>query len=208
VTLVATAGAPAVAESPRQFFRRHLQQHTSTAGDLAWYLEQSVPKFAGSAEVRLAIEEIVDRLGEFLGFTPSRAEPDDHAVWASPAGSHLLVWVVDQAGAIAALGAALRARDFALGTPAIGAADLLSCLFVVCGAVDERRLNDAVALRRASRHLRLITIAALADVAGRAEAALLAHETVESLLRPASALADSALALLPRAARAPGLAAT
>ena len=54
-------------------FRRHLQHHTSTAADLTWYLDQSVPRFAGSAEVRLAVEELVDRLGIFLGFSTARA---------------------------------------------------------------------------------------------------------------------------------------
>ena len=53
------AGADQV-ETPRQFFRRHLLRHTATATDLTWYLEQSIPRFSGSGEVRLAVEELVD----------------------------------------------------------------------------------------------------------------------------------------------------
>ena len=51
------AGADQV-ETPRQFFRRHLLRHTATATDLTWYLEQSIPRFSGSGEVRLAVEAL------------------------------------------------------------------------------------------------------------------------------------------------------
>ncbi len=207
MTLVGDGAAPAALESPRQFFRRHLQRQTSAAADLTWYLDQSVPRFAASAEVRLAVEEMVDRLGEFLGFSATRGEQDDHAVWRSAGGHVLLVRVLDAAGVVAAIGAGLHARDRALASPVVESAGALSCLLVVCGQADERRVNEAVALRRASLHMRIIGIAALAELAGRAEAAQLGHEQVVTLLRPASALADTMMgvlaapALLPRPGR-------
>ena len=89
------------AESPRQYFRRHLQCHTSSAADLAWYLDQSVPRFAGSAEVKLAVEELVDRLGDFLGFSTSRTDDDEYSVWASPTGQHFIVWTMDATRVVA-----------------------------------------------------------------------------------------------------------
>lgn len=184
-------------ESPRQYFRRHLQGHTSSAADLAWYLDQSVPRFAGSAEVRLAVEELVDRLGDFLGFSTSRADNDDYSVWASATGQHFLVWTTDSARAVARVGAGQHARDRLLASIAVGSDDLLTCVYVVCGAVNERLLNQAVGLRRASRQVRLITVGALAALTGLAESGALAHDHVVTLLRPASALADATIALLP-----------
>jgi hypothetical protein len=204
VTLVGDGAAPAALESPRQYFRRHLQRQTSAAADLTWYLDRSVPQFAGSAEVRLAVEEIVDRLGEFLGFSTTRGEQDDHGVWRSAGGHVLLVRVLDAAGLVAAIGAGLHARDRALASPGVERADAVSCLLVVCGQADERRVNEAVALRRASLHARIIGIGALTDLAGRAEAAQLGHEQIVTLLRPASALADAMMGVLAGPAPRPG----
>jgi hypothetical protein len=193
---VTTLADAALVESPRQFFRRHLQRHTSAASDLAWYLGQSVPKFAGSDEVRLAVEELVDRLGVFLGFGVARAEADDYALWTSPTGARLLVWVVDESRAVARVGAGSHTRDRLLASLAVPTGDLLSCLFVVCGPIRERMLDEAVALRRASRHVRLVGIDALATAGGLVETGAIAHEQALALLRPASALADGMIALL------------
>ena len=51
-------------------------------------------------------------------------------------------------------------------------------------------------LRRASGHVRLLTIDALSALTGLAESLTLTHDQVVSVLRPASALADTTVALL------------
>lgn len=193
MTILADSVVP---ESPRQYFRRHLQRHTSSAADLAWYLDQSVPRFSGSAEVRLAVEEIVDRLGDFLGFSTSRADDEEHSVWASPAGQHFIVWTMEATRAVARVGAGAHTRDRLLASIAVDSEDRLTCVYVVCGTVNERLLNEAVGLRRATRQVRLLTIDALADLAALAESATLSHEQIVGVLRPASALADATIALL------------
>ena len=66
----------------------------------------------------------------------------------------------------------------------------------MCGAVNERLLNEAVGLRRASGQVRLLTIDALSALTGLAEPGTLTHDQVVSVLRPASALADTTVALL------------
>ena len=84
--------------SPRQWFRGYLRQHTSGTADLTWYFIQSVPRFGTDPEVQLAVEELVDQLGRILGFEAKRDDDDaGSAVWMSPAGWHLLVWIVDAA---------------------------------------------------------------------------------------------------------------
>ena len=183
-------------ESPRQYFRRHLQCHTSTAADLTWYLDQSVPRFTGSAEVRLAVEELVDRLGSFLGFSTSRADADEHSVWASVTGQHFIVWTTDSTRAVARVGAGSHIRGRLLASPGVESDDLLTCVYVVCGAVNERLLNEAVGLRRASRQVRLVTVDALLALTRLAESGALDHDHVVTLLRPASALADATIALV------------
>ena len=192
-----TTPADSVApESPRQYFRRHLQCHTSSAADLAWYLDQSVPRFAGSAEVKLAVEEVVDRLGDFLGFSTSRTDDDEYSVWASPTGQHLIVWTMDATRVVARVGAGAHTRDRLLASIAVDSDERLTCLYVLCGAVNERLLNEAVGLRRASGHVRLLTIDALSALTGLAESLSLTHDQVVAVLRPASALADTTVALL------------
>lgn len=188
------------AESPRQYFRRHLRTHTSSATDLTWYLDQSVPRFSGSAEVRLAVEELVDRLGDFLGFSTDRNDRDDHSVWASPTGQHFMVWTMESSRAVACVGAGSHARERMLASLTVGSDEQLTCLYVVCGTAHERLLNEAVSLRRASRHVRIVTIDALRALAGLADSVALAHDRIVTVLRPASALADAAIALLPASA--------
>ena len=69
-----------------------------------------------------------------------------------------------------------------------------------CAAPHERLLNEAVSLRRASRHVRIVSINALTELARLADSATLTHDQIVTVLRPASALADAAIALLPSAA--------
>jgi hypothetical protein len=198
VTILADSVVP---ESPRQYFRRHLQCHTSTAADLTWYLDQSVPRFAGSAEVRLAVEELVNRLGDFLGFSTSRADADEYSLWASATGQHFIVWTMDSTSVVARIGAGSHTRDRLLVSTAVETDDQLTCVYVVCGAANERLLNEAVGLRRATRQVRLVTVEALAALTRLAESGALAHDHVVTLLRPASALADATIALLPFTSR-------
>jgi hypothetical protein len=196
VTVVADTGP--LTETPRQYFRRHLHQQTASAGDLVWYLDQSVPRFGTSDEVRLAVEELVDRLGEFAGFNTSRADDAGHGLWASPRGQRLIVWVEEAGRAVALVGSGTHTRTRLLGTTAVEREDQLTCLYVLVGTLDERLLNEAVALRRAGRHVRLISVPALLDLSRAAGAGLRTHDDVLAALRPPSALADDLVARLVR----------
>jgi len=183
-------------ETPRQFFRRHLLRHTATAADLAWYLEQSVPRFSGSPEVRLAVEELVDRLGDFLGFTTGRQESDAFSRWTSPSGHVIAVWTVDDTRAAGAIADGARVRGRLLASLSVPSSELLTCLYVVCGDVNERRINDGVSLRRATDYARVITVDALASLAERAGSAALGHDEAVAILKPASVVADAVVSLL------------
>ena len=126
MTILADSVVP---ESPRQYLRRHLQCHTSKPADLTWYLDQfQLPRFAGSAEVRLAVEELVDRLGDFLGFSTSRDEDDDYSRWVSATGHQFIVWTMDSARAVAHVGAGAHARNRQMASIAVGSDDLLTCV--------------------------------------------------------------------------------
>lgn len=185
-----------VSESPREYFRRHLRLHTYSPDDLVWYLDQAVPRFSGSDEVRLAVEELVDRLGGMLGFAADRGSRDEHAVWRSPTGAQLIVWVVDGERAVARVGSGAHVRERLLAlTPALHDRKL-TCLYVICGPSHERRLNDAVDLRRAWQHARLVTVDALVALGRHVAAGEVTHEQAAALLRPESALADGAIARL------------
>lgn len=185
------------AESPRLFFRQHLEQHTACGTDLVWFLEQSIPKFAGSAEVRLAVEELIDRLGFFLGFTAMRRDGDsDHGLWSAPDGASLLVMAVDPARAVASISAALHARDRMLGSVPVAREDQLTCLHVVCGTLTDRVVNNAVHLRRATQCVRFVTVDALTRLTGLVESGQVSTAQAVAVLRPSSALADPTIALL------------
>jgi hypothetical protein len=182
-------------ESPRQYFRRHLQQQTSSVRDLRWYLDESVPRFAGSAEVRLAVEELVDRIGEFLSFGVGRLDGDDFGVWTSPHGPRLVVRVESPVRAVASLASVAHARARLLASLDVTRDEDLSSLCVLAGGGDERLLNEAVALRRSAREVRLVSVPALVALAESFEAGRLSHANVLQILRPASALADGVIAI-------------
>ncbi len=194
MTFLADGGVDA--DSPRMFFRTHLEQHTARAVDLVWFLDQSIPKFAGSAEVRLAVEELIDRLGRFLGLATTRDGDSDHGIWSSPDGACLLVMAVDPTRAVSSVSAALHAQDRMLGSMAVTSEEQLTCLHIVCGTANEHLLNEAVHLRRATRCLRFITVDALLRLSGLVESGTMTTEQAVAVLRPPSALADAVVAML------------
>jgi hypothetical protein len=193
---MSAVGVGSAADSPREYFRAFLQQHAPRLSDLAWYFDQSLPRFGGDAEVRLAVEELVDHVGRLLGFTTSRREEDDHSTWSSPAGSHLLVWAVDQATAISRVGQCGRAKDAALAILSVPTADRVTALLVVCGPAPARLLDDAVVLRRTANQVRAVSVASLRTLASLVENQRISHDDALLLLKPASALADPLIALL------------
>jgi hypothetical protein len=182
--------------SPRQWFRGYLRQHTSGTADLTWYFIQSVPRFGNDPEVQLAVEELVDQLGRILGFETAREDAAASALWTSPAGCHLLVWIVDAAGAAARLGKIGHARDAMLASVNVPTEDRLTCLCIVCGAANQRLLTDVLDLRRQSAHVRLIGIDSLIRLAEIAERRELSHDEIVALLRPASPFADGVVSLM------------
>jgi hypothetical protein len=182
--------------SPREWFRGYLRRHTTGTADLTWYFVQSVPRFGSDPEVRLAVEELVDQLGRILGFDAVRDEDADRAVWTSPAGWYLVVWVLDSETAGTRLGQVSHARDAVLATVQVPTDDRVSCLCVVTGQANHRLLTEVIDLRRQSAHVRLVGVDALMKLAEITECGGLSHDEVVSLLRPASPFADSVIALL------------
>jgi hypothetical protein len=182
--------------SPREWFRGYLRLHTSGTADLTWYFIQSVPRFGSDPEVQLAVEELVDHLGRILGFETARDDDAASAVWTSPAGCHLLVWVVDARNAATRLGKIGHARDAVLASVQVPTDDRVSCLCIICGAANQRLLTDVLDLRRQSAHVRLIGIDALIRLTEAVEHRRLSHDEIVSLLRPASPFADAVVSLV------------
>ena len=147
--------------------------------------------------MRLAVEELVDRLGDFLGLSTTREDGDDgHALWLSAhGGQQLTVMVVDSTRAVPVSARASRSRSPAR-LVTVSSEQQLTCLYVVCGTVNERLLNEAVHLRHATRQVRFITVDALIGWPGWLNRARVGR-TGRGVLRPASALADPVIALLP-----------
>jgi hypothetical protein len=182
--------------SPREWFRGYLRRHTTSTADLTWYFVQSVPQFGSDPEVRLAVEELIDQLGRILGFDAARDEDAERAVWTSPAGWHLVVWVLDSQTAAARLGQVSHARDAVLASVQVPTDDRVSCLCIVCGPANHRLLAEVLDLRRQSAHVRLVGVDALMRLAEIIESGRLSHDDVVALLRPASPFADSLISLL------------
>lgn len=183
------------AETPRDYFRRFLRQNAPGAADLAWYFDQALPRFGEGDDVRLAVEELIDQIGRILGFEAQRDEADGYGVWSSAGGSHLLVWAVDAGMAQRQIGHAARARDAWLAGSTAPAGAQATCLLVLCGNVNQGLLNETVALRRASDHVRLITVESLRVLASLAESRVVTSEGARLLLAPPSAFADPMVAL-------------
>ena len=91
---------------------------------------------------------------------------------------------VDPTRAVPSVSAGSHARDRLLASMAVASEEQLTCLHVVCGAANERLLNEAVHLRRASRHVRFITVDALMRLTGLVEAGTLSTDQAIEVLRP------------------------
>ena len=183
------------AETPRQYFRRFLGQHAPRTSDLAWYFDQALPRFSQGADVRLAVEELIDQAGRIAGFDVVREETDGYGVWSSVGGSHVLVWVLDPATAIRQIGHAGRARDAWLAGATAPAGARATCLLVLCGEANQRLVDDTVALRRASDHVRLVTVDSLRVLASLVEGRVVTEDGARLLLSPTGAFADPMIAL-------------
>jgi hypothetical protein len=188
----------AALESPREYFRSYLQLRAARPSDLQWYFDQALPGFTRNPEVRLAVEELVDRLGVLVGFDAARPEGAEYGTWSSN-GTHLLVWVLDMPMAVARLSRLALARDAAAQALGVPALDAVSCLVVLCGAVNQRLLDDTMMLRRVQDHVRVATADGLMTLGTAVERGGLSHDDVRCLLRPAGALVDPLIALADRA---------
>ena len=104
--------------------------------------------------------------------------------------------VVDPTRAIPSVSVGLHARDRLLASVAVTSEQQLTCLHVVCGAANDRLLNEAVHLRHATRYVRFITVDALMRLTGLVESRHVSAEQAIGVLRPASTLADPVVALL------------
>jgi hypothetical protein len=189
------------AADPRVRFRRHLTAVATRVADLAWYLEQSAPRFK-EAEVRLAVEELIDHLGRLMGFDVRRYPEENCAVWALDARSRLLVRPVDADEANVRLGALVLARDALAAAGALDDPRAIACVAVVCGDLRSVRAPDAaVLLGRMMGQVRLVTLDALVVLGRACEGRALSPADAVELLQPVDPFADRLIALAARLAR-------
>jgi len=187
--------AAADAVSARDRFRTFLSEHVTTAHALRYYVDEALPQFADDPQVRLAMEELVDHAGRLLGFEVARDDEWTWSVWRSPGKARLIVRVDRAAGAAASLGQFARQRDIVALAEGDSPLEHMTGLTVVCGELQRRLLEDAVVVRRAADHMRLVTIDALMRLVTRARAGHASHADAATILRPASALVDPLIAL-------------
>jgi hypothetical protein len=176
---------------PRIRFRHHLRSGAVDLTQMREHLARAVPQLTTDPEARVAVEELVSHAGSLLGFSTARDPSDDADVWTSATGVSLMVGVAHGAEMPAALVALSHARERVLVSTGT-AARKVSVLCVVCGSqVDWRRLEDAVALRRALHDIRLVSVDALLTLVGLRGDRVLAHTDAVALLRPADSRADA-----------------
>ena len=193
--------AEEAAADPRVRFRRHLAARVTRVADLAWYLEQSVPRF-GEAEVRLAVEELTDHLGRLIGFEVRRSAEEDCAVWALDARPRLLVRLVDTDTADVRLNGLVLARDTLAAAGVLDDPRAIACVAVVCGDHRPVRSADAaVLLARMMGQVRLVTVEALVVLGRACEGRTLSPADAVELLQPVDPFADRLIALVARLAR-------
>jgi hypothetical protein len=191
-------GDPAAAAGDvgaRDRFRAFLSDHVTTAHALRYYIDEALPHFSENAQVRLAIEELVDHAGRLLRFSVVRDDEWTWSVWRSPGLVRMIVRVDTAAGAAAGLAQFARHRDIVGLAEGDSPRERISGLTVVCGELQPRALEDAVVVRRAADHMRLITIDALVRLVTRARAGHASHADAATILRPASAFVDPLVGL-------------
>ncbi len=191
-------------ETPRERFRRFIQDNVTKVGEVRDYIEACL-RNAGDQYSR-ALQDLVNHVGHFLECTVTFGRYqgvqgqigfDGH--WASPSGFHLILEVktnetypIRTATLTGYIDALISARQIADWDHALG-------LYVVGRPNPEiHQLDHAIIAERRTHQLRLISVESLLSLAELMNEYDVSHNDILAVLRPSGPTIDAVVTLMTR----------
>ena len=196
-------------QTPRERFRQFLQENVTEVGQLRDYVEECL-RTSGDQYSR-ALQDLVNRLGQFLGFHVRYGRYQGVAgqkgfdgLWDSPKGYHVVVEVKTSEVYAVRTATLVGYIDNLISERRIPSWEVALGLYVV-GRPDRelRQLENAIVAEKRTHALRVVSVESLLSLADLLQEYEVSHEDILAVLRPASPRIDSVVDLLSRLAAGP-----
>jgi hypothetical protein len=191
-------------ETPRERFRRFLQQNVLEIGQIQDYVEECLR--SSGDQYNRALQDLVNHLGSFLGFEVTfgryqgiRGKIGFDGHWTSPTGFHVVievkttdVYAIKTAPLVGYVDGLISEKsitswDHALGLYIVGRPD-----------AELRQLENAIVAERRTHQLRIISTESLLVLAEMMNEYQIPHEEILALLRPSGPTIDPTVDLMAR----------
>jgi hypothetical protein len=191
-------------DTPRERFRRFLQENVTRVGEVRDYIEECL-RTSGDQYSR-ALQDLVNHLGHFLGFQVTfgryhgvQGQIGFDGYWLSPSGFHLVVevktsetYAIKTADLIGYIDRLISERTIPDWDHALG-------LYIVGRPNPEiRQLENAINAERRTHQLRIISVESLLSLAELMNSYDVSHDDALAVLRPSGPTIDSIVGLMAR----------
>ncbi len=196
-------------ETPRERFRRYLQENVREVGQLRDYVEECL-RTSGDQYSR-ALQDLVNRTGQFLGFNVQFGRYQGvvgklgfDGYWVSPSGFHIVAEVKTSEVYAAKAATLVGYVDGLISERQIPSWDVALGLYVV-GRPDPglRTLEHAIVAERRTHQLRVVSTESLLSLAEVMQDYDVTHDDILALLRPTTPMVDAVVDLLTRLVAGP-----
>lgn len=196
-------------ETPRERFRRYLQENVREVGQLRDYVEECLR--TSGEQYNRALQDLVNRTGQFLGFTVQFGRYQGvvgqlgfDGYWASPSGFHIVAEVKTSEVYAAKAATLVGYVDGLISERQIPSWDVALGLYVVGRPDPElRTLEHAIVAERRMHQLRVVSTESLLSLAELMQDYDVTHDDILAILRPTSPMVDAVVDLMTRLVAGP-----
>jgi hypothetical protein len=191
-------------ETPRERFRRFLQQKVCEVGQIQVYVEECL-KNSGDQYNR-ALQDLVNHIGSILGFDVTfgryqgiRGKIGFDGHWKSPTGFHIVIEVKTTDVYAIKTATLVGYVDELISEKSVSSWDHALGLYVVARPDSElRQLENAIMAEKRTNQLRIISTKSLLSLVEMMNEYKVAHEEILALLRPSGPKIDPIVDLMAR----------
>jgi hypothetical protein len=191
-------------ETPRERFRRFLQQNVCEIGQIQDYVEECLRN--SGDQYNRALQDLVNHLGRFLGFKVTfgryqgvRGKIGFDGHWISPTGFHIVGEVKTTDAYAIKTNTLVGYVDELISEKQVSSWDQALGLYIV-GRPDSdlRQLENAIVAERRTHQLRVISTESLLSLVEMMNEYKITHEEILPLLRPSGPRIDPIVDLMAR----------
>ncbi len=191
-------------ETPRERFRRFLQQKVCEVGQIQVYVEECLRN--SGDQYNRALQDMVNHIGSILGFDVTfgryqgiRGKIGFDGHWKSPAGFHIVIEVKTTDAYAIKTATLVGYVDELISEKSVSSWDYALGLYVVGRSDSElRQLENAIMVEKRTNQLRIISTKSLLSLVEMMNEYKVAHEEILALLRPSGPKIDPIVDLMAR----------